>query len=84
MARVQISALKSACHDIGLHDLDNIPDTYDNIDLIDVEDLHKLHHVLLEVHVLDGELICPESGRKFPIREGIPNMILHEDELGQE
>jgi len=26
-------------------------------------------------------LICPESGRKFPISKGIPNMLLNEDEV---
>lgn len=43
--------------------------------------LKKVHHVLLEVEIINGELICPESGRKFPINQGIPNMLLNEDEL---
>ncbi|PSN53018.1 Multifunctional methyltransferase subunit TRM112-like protein [Blattella germanica] len=47
----------------------------------DVDFLKKVHHVLLEVEVINGELVCPESGRKFPINKGIPNMLLNEDEL---
>uniref|UniRef100_A0A1B6DIN9 Multifunctional methyltransferase subunit TRM112-like protein n=1 Tax=Clastoptera arizonana TaxID=38151 RepID=A0A1B6DIN9_9HEMI len=43
--------------------------------------LKKVHHVLLEVEVIDGELVCPETGRKFPITSGIPNMLLNEDEV---
>ena len=61
--------------------------------------LSELHHLLFEVHVIEGFLICPESGnpkpissvaifmidiyagRKFPIHDGIPNMLLHEDEV---
>jgi multifunctional methyltransferase subunit TRM112 len=43
--------------------------------------LKLLHHALLEVTVVSGELICPESGRKFPINKGIPNMMLTEDEV---
>ncbi|XP_012521689.1 multifunctional methyltransferase subunit TRM112-like protein isoform X2 [Monomorium pharaonis] len=43
--------------------------------------LKKAHHVLLEVEVINGELLCPESGRKFPINDGIPNMLLNEDEV---
>ncbi|XP_003706029.1 tRNA methyltransferase subunit 11-2 [Megachile rotundata] len=43
--------------------------------------LKKVHHVLLEVEVINGDLLCPESGRKFPINDGIPNMLLNEDEL---
>uniref|UniRef100_A0A1B6KY32 Multifunctional methyltransferase subunit TRM112-like protein n=1 Tax=Graphocephala atropunctata TaxID=36148 RepID=A0A1B6KY32_9HEMI len=45
------------------------------------EFLKKVHHVLLEVEVINGELICPETGRKFPITSGIPNMLLNEDEV---
>jgi hypothetical protein len=26
-------------------------------------------------------LVCPETGRKFPVNKGIPNMLLHEDEV---
>jgi multifunctional methyltransferase subunit TRM112 len=47
----------------------------------DVDMLKELHHLLLEVHVLEGHLVCPESGRRFPIKDGIPNMLLHEDEV---
>lgn len=43
--------------------------------------LRKVHHVLLEVEVINGDLVCPESGRKFPINDGIPNMLFNEDEV---
>ena len=43
--------------------------------------LKKAHHVLLEVEVVEGELECPETGRKFPINNGIPNLLLREDEV---
>lgn len=42
--------------------------------------LRKMHHVLLEVEVLEGTLQCPESGRLFPISRGIPNMLLSDEE----
>mmetsp|Transcript_27220 Transcript_27220/g.80077 ORF Transcript_27220/g.80077 Transcript_27220/m.80077 type:complete len:116 (+) Transcript_27220:32-379(+) len=37
--------------------------------------LRALHHVIVEVEVVEGELICPETSRKFPIKGGIPSMI---------
>ena len=37
--------------------------------------------IFLQVEVIDGGLQCPESGRTFPIQEGIPNMLLREDEV---
>uniref|UniRef100_T1J7S4 Multifunctional methyltransferase subunit TRM112-like protein n=1 Tax=Strigamia maritima TaxID=126957 RepID=T1J7S4_STRMM len=43
--------------------------------------LKKVHHVLLEVEVVNGDLICPETKRIFPISDGIPNMLLNEDEV---
>lgn len=30
---------------------------------------------------MEGELECPESGQRFPVSEGIPNMLLTEDGL---
>ncbi|XP_043326313.1 multifunctional methyltransferase subunit TRM112-like protein [Cervus canadensis] len=44
------------------------------------EFLRKMHHMLLEVEVLEGTLQCPESGRLFPISRGIPNMLLSDEE----
>jgi len=46
----------------------------------DEEFLKKFHHALLELHVEEGALICPETGRRFPVSKGIPNMLLNEDE----
>ncbi|XP_057560145.1 multifunctional methyltransferase subunit TRM112-like protein [Hippopotamus amphibius kiboko] len=42
--------------------------------------LRKMHHILLEVDVLEGTLQCPESGRLFLISHGIPNMLLNDEE----
>jgi len=37
--------------------------------------LKRLHHVLLEVEVMEGQLVCPATGKKFPIKGGIPSMV---------
>mmetsp|Transcript_15796 Transcript_15796/g.44199 ORF Transcript_15796/g.44199 Transcript_15796/m.44199 type:complete len:123 (-) Transcript_15796:218-586(-) len=42
--------------------------------------LKMFHHVLLEVHLEEGRLVCPETGRKFNVKNGIPNLLLNEDE----
>jgi uncharacterized protein YbaR (Trm112 family) len=36
---------------------------------------------LPQVNVVTGALVCTETGRKFPISAGIPNMLLVQDEL---
>ena len=35
----------------------------------------------VQIEVVEGDLECPETGRKFPVTEGIPNMLLREDEV---
>ena len=43
--------------------------------------LRLVHHALLEVRLCEGALVCPESGRRFPVANSIPNMLLREDEV---
>lgn len=58
-----------------------LPEDADSAMLESNEFLHKFHHALLELHLEEGALVCPETGRKFPVNRGIPNMLLHEDEV---
>lgn len=44
------------------------------------EDLKLIHKALFDIEVISGSLVCPESGREFPINDGIPNMLRNEDE----
>ena len=37
--------------------------------------IQALHHLLLDIHIVEGTLICPESGQRFPIHEGIPSLM---------
>ncbi len=41
----------------------------------DDEFIQALHHLLLDIHVIEGTLICPETGHRFPIHEGIPSLM---------
>jgi multifunctional methyltransferase subunit TRM112 len=76
--RVDWGALRSGSEELRLEDLP----AQVTEELLESENFLRLvHHALLEVHVIEGALVCPESGRKFPISEGIPNMLLNEDEL---
>ncbi|KAL4219481.1 hypothetical protein ACF0H5_022059 [Mactra antiquata] len=77
--KIDWSALKQAASDVGKGDeipADIVPQYEQNEDF-----LKKAHHVLMEIEVIEGELVCPESGRKFPVSNGIPNMLLNEDEV---
>ncbi|CAD6576001.1 MAG: hypothetical protein CYPHOPRED_005845 [Cyphobasidiales sp. Tagirdzhanova-0007] len=48
---------------------------------MDDELLKKLHHVLLEIHVQDGSMLCPSCAHVYAIKDGIPNMLLAEHEI---
>ncbi|KAI9566683.1 hypothetical protein HD554DRAFT_1086941 [Boletus coccyginus] len=51
-------------------------------EMTDDELLQTLHHVLLEIHVVEGSMICPNCKHSYPISNGIPNMLLAEHEIG--
>ncbi len=71
-----------ALHDAAKKMDDNdLPEQVDASMLENDDFLHRFHHALLELHLEEGALICPETGRRFPVNKGIPNMLLHEDEV---
>ena len=78
--RLDWTALRCAARNLNVQDLETYVDVTEEMKG-DESFLRCLHHILFEIHVMEGFLICPETGRKFPIRDGIPNMLLHEDEV---
>merc|ERR1739844_191526 len=72
---VLVKAAKELGQDSDLPE--DLPENYDK----DQDFLKKAHHVLMEIEIINGDLLCPETGRKFPVADGIPNMLLNEDEV---
>jgi multifunctional methyltransferase subunit TRM112 len=70
------TALHEAAKSIGVDVPPEIPGEGAESEL-----MKQIHHALFEIEVIEGELICPETGRKFPIKQGIPNMLCNEDEV---
>ncbi|XP_058054616.1 multifunctional methyltransferase subunit TRM112-like protein [Anopheles bellator] len=77
LPRLDWSAVCGAATNVGTDLPTTMPTEIQN----DGELLQKLHHVLLCVDVVEGTLECPETGRIFPINNGVPNMLLNEDEV---
>ena len=50
-------------------------------DLKNTDTLKYIHHVLFENVIVKGSLICPNCSRDYQIDDGIPNMILKDDEI---
>lgn len=77
--KIDWPALKKAVADVGV--TSDLPDDVVSEYECNEDFLKKTHHFLMEIEVIEGDLICPETGRKFPITNGIPNMLLNEDEV---
>ncbi|KIM30708.1 hypothetical protein M408DRAFT_65943 [Serendipita vermifera MAFF 305830] len=59
----------------------SLPDQAPEPQAANEEFLKILHHVLLEIHVEEGAMLCPNCSHVYPISNGIPNMLLQEHEL---
>ncbi|KAL7753470.1 hypothetical protein RI367_001245 [Sorochytrium milnesiophthora] len=78
LPKLDWDALRRTAISLGLPELpspqpENIAD--------DPELLQLLHRILMETSVVSGEMVCPSCEHKYPIRDGIPNMLLSETEV---
>ncbi|KAG5461845.1 MAG: hypothetical protein BJ554DRAFT_5901 [Olpidium bornovanus] len=78
LPRLHYPALVQTALQLGIIGLpDSLPDNAtENDDFLKI-----LHTVLLETRVQAGKMICPGCAHVYPIRDGIPNMLLAEHEL---
>jgi len=77
MPKLEWTALVNTARQLGDASLpEEQPEMYDD------DFLKKLHHVLLEIHVEEGSMTCPNCSHVYPISNGIPNMLLAEHEIG--
>ncbi|CAD8160393.1 unnamed protein product (macronuclear) [Paramecium tetraurelia] len=77
--KLDFEVLSNTVRELGFKQFPKqIPPNVDQ-DLVFLKDLHR---VLFETHIMDGQLTCPNPSckRNYPITNGIPNMILTEDE----
>ncbi|KAL4157411.1 hypothetical protein PRNP1_006434 [Phytophthora ramorum] len=51
-------------------------------DLSEQDDLLRtIHRVIFDTNIVEGELVCNNCGRSYPVTNAVPNMLLEEDEL---
>ncbi|KAJ9124695.1 hypothetical protein QFC24_003062 [Naganishia onofrii] len=82
LPKLEWSALVSTAKALGD---DSLPEVMpeDEEELRSEEFLTKLHHVLMEIHVEEGAMVCRGCGHVYQISSGIPNMLLAEHEVGR-
>ncbi|XP_006456574.1 hypothetical protein AGABI2DRAFT_228611 [Agaricus bisporus var. bisporus H97] len=76
LPKIEWNALVKTAQELGDTSL-----PIDQPEMIDDELLKNLHHVLFEVHIVEGAMICPNCKHNYPISDGIPNMLLAEHEI---
>jgi multifunctional methyltransferase subunit TRM112 len=89
LPKVNYPALRKAVQQISPHCDPPLPEIPENVDVANTESnqnldatvIANLHKVMFDVYLVEGWLICPDTGRRFPVKDSIPNMILHEDEI---
>ncbi|CAG8722709.1 11764_t:CDS:2 [Dentiscutata erythropus] len=76
LTKLDWKAFVATAEQIGITSL---PQTFP--EEIDEDFLKKLHRILFETHIVEGKMICSNCSHEYPIRDGIPNMLLNEEEL---
>lgn len=71
-------ALRKTVGELGIAEL---PEALPASPGTDVAFLRSVHDLVMDVHIVEGSLVCPNCARAYPIRKGIPNMLLRDDEL---
>ncbi|CAM9365964.1 unnamed protein product [Ascophyllum nodosum] len=73
-ATLDWEALCKAASEVGMPE-GSLPPALTPELLHDSSFIEALHRVLMDMHVVEGTLVCPETGRRFPITEGVPNLM---------
>ncbi|GAA6043756.1 hypothetical protein JCM8097_006655 [Rhodosporidiobolus ruineniae] len=81
LSRIEWAALRKSAAELGDTSLPEQSPDLTQPDSISTELLQTLHHVLLEIVVCDGEMVCPQCAHVFKIKDSIPNMLLAEHEI---
>ena len=81
LGKINWSCFMSALSNLNVAEIDLLKDKPPEDMLASEDILLLIHKLLFDTHIQEANLVCPESGRKFPVKDGIPNMLLHEDEI---
>ncbi|GLD92427.1 hypothetical protein PINS_up000960 [Pythium insidiosum] len=81
MNSIDYPALVQTTKELNHPDVPVLPDTLPQ-DLSNEEDLLKqIHRVILDTNIVEGELVCNNCARSYPVTNAVPNMMLEDDEM---
>ncbi|XP_022953413.1 multifunctional methyltransferase subunit TRM112-like protein At1g22270 isoform X1 [Cucurbita moschata] len=70
-SKIEWKPLVDASRTMGYAEL---PEEAESLMLDSHDFLQRFHHALLELHLEEGALICPETGRRFPVNKVDPTL----------
>ncbi|KAF1741667.1 hypothetical protein MXB_2770 [Myxobolus squamalis] len=73
--KMEYKVLYDASREVGYNELPEFPP---DSPFEDEKFMKIFHHALMEIDVVEGFLICPDTGYKYVIHESIPDMIIPE------
>jgi multifunctional methyltransferase subunit TRM112 len=76
-------AMRAAAQQMGM-EANALPEKLTDELLQDEDFLRAVHKVVMDIHLVEGFLVCPDTGRKFPVKNGVPDMIIEEGECSRE
>lgn len=62
-------------------DITHVSEEQPDSDSISSEQLEALHRILFQTDIKSAKMVCKGCGHIYRIRDGIPNMLLGEDEI---
>ncbi|DBA05241.1 TPA: hypothetical protein N0F65_007403 [Lagenidium giganteum] len=81
MKSIDYPALVQTTKELNHPEVPVLPDTLpDDLTTAD-ELLQSIHKVLFDTNIVEGEMICNNCSRSYPITNAVPNMLLEDDEL---
>lgn len=81
LERVDYKAFRKGALELGVDLGVELPEEAGEELMKNEEFLRKIYHLLVSIHIIEGTLECPKCSRKYKISQGIPNMLLREDEV---
>ncbi|KAJ1992662.1 hypothetical protein H4R33_000935 [Dimargaris cristalligena] len=78
VGKIDWPALVQTTSELGITGL---PPTKPDVVKNDPALMKRLHEILLETNVAQGKMVCRGCGHSYPIKDGIPNMLLAEHEI---
>ncbi len=79
LKKLDLPALTQATKDLQIYKFDFEKLNEEEINNLDI--VKYIHHLINEVQIVEGKLICNNCNREYIIHNGIPNLVLNDNEV---